>query len=148
MNPLLLLADALVLLHWLVVLFVVLSPFAFACGALLDRRGTPARSKLARYLVRAKRSPRWRIAHLLTLAWIVVNTWLGKLCFLTIWEFALRDAAGQIVTEQGFIARWLAQALYIEAPWWAFVAAYSVFFALVLLTLWWAPPDWRARPRR
>jgi hypothetical protein len=91
-------------------------------------------------IVRATRDPWLRFAHLATMAWIVVNTWLGKLCFLTVWEYALRDLAGEARGDASFIERWLAEALYIEAPWWVFIAAYTAFFALVVATFLIAPP--------
>lgn len=143
-----LLADALVVLHWGVVAFVVGGQLLFLAGAIHWRllgtsEDTPG---LRGAVVRTTRNPWIRIGHLLTMAWIVVNTWLGKLCFLTVWEYALRDLAGEARSEASFIERWLAAALYIEAPWWAFVVAYSAFFALVVATFVLAPPRWR-RPR-
>lgn len=40
----------------------------------------------------------------------------------------------------------LADLIFFDAPWWAFVAAYSAFAALVLLTWWWVPPRRRSSP--
>jgi hypothetical protein len=140
-----LLADALVVLHWGVVAFVVGGQLVFVAGMIEWRlRRTPEDAKGVRgALVRATRSPWLRCAHVLTMAWIVVNTWLGKLCFLTVWEYALRDHAGETRGQDSFIARWLAEALYVEAPWWAFVAVYSAFFVLVVATFLLAPPRFR-----
>jgi hypothetical protein len=139
------LADALVVIHWGVVAFVVGGQLVFTVGAIdwrLLGTGDDAPG-LRGAIVRATRNGWIRLAHLATMAWIVVNTWLGKLCFLTVWEYALRDLAGEARSEASFIERWLAEALYVEAPWGAFVAVYSAFFALVLATLLVAPPRWR-----
>lgn len=140
-----LLADALVVVHWGVVAFVVGGQLLFVVGAidwrvLGTREGAPGPRGA---IVRATRHPWIRLAHLLTMAWIVVNTWLGKLCFLTVWEYALRDRAGEARGAASFIERWLAEALYVDAPWWVFVAVYSVFFAIVAATFVLAPPRWR-----
>ncbi len=142
-----LLADALVVVHWGVVAFVIGGQLLFTAGA-IDWRllGTRDDARGLRGLVvRATRNPWLRLSHLVTLAWIVINTWLGKLCFLTEWEYALRDLAGETRGEESFIERWLAEALYIEAPWWVFVAVYTAFFALVVATFLVAPPRWRRR---
>lgn len=87
--------------------------------------------------------PRWRLVHLLLMGFIAVQTWLGALCPLTIWEQALRRRAGEAVYRESFIEHWLSRLIFFEAPWWVFVAAYSAFAALVLL-------EWivvRPRPR-
>jgi len=143
-----LLADALVILHWGVVVFVVGGQLVFIGGA-IDWRlfGTTEHTPgLRGTIVRATRNPWIRLTHLATLAWIVANTWLGKLCFLTVWEYALRDLAGEARGEASFIERWLAEALYVEAPWWVFITVYTAFFALVVATFIVAPPRWsRAR---
>jgi len=139
------LADSLVVIHWGVVAFVGGGQLLFVVGA-IDWRllGTNEHAPGLRGLtVRATRNPWIRMGHLATMAWIVVNTWLGKLCFLTVWEYALRDLAGEARDETSFIERWLSEALYVEAPWWVFVAVYTIFFALVVATLIAAPPRWR-----
>lgn len=143
LDPLIVTADLLVVIHWAVVLFVVLGQLVFAIGAGLIRVGRvhgDAPGWRGR-LVRVTRDPRVRFAHLATMGYIVINTWLGNLCFLTVWEHALRARAGQTIDEgTGFIAGFLADALYIDAPWQAFVVVYTLFFALVLATWWLAPP--------
>jgi hypothetical protein len=87
-----------------------------------------------------------RLTHLLLIGFVVVQTWAGELCPLTIWEQDLRRAAGQATHSDSFIGWWLGELLYIDAPWWAFTAVYTAFFALVVATWWWAPP--RRRPPR
>ncbi|MFU8832579.1 MAG: DUF2784 domain-containing protein [Wenzhouxiangella sp.] len=86
----------------------------------------------------------FRLAHLVTIGIVVAQAWLGRLCPLTIWEQELRRAAGQAFYQQSFIEYWLAEVLYLDLPWWAFVTAYTVFGLLVLLTWWRVPPKWPA----
>lgn len=86
------------------------------------------------------RNRRFRVIHLCLVGFIVLQTWLGQLCPLTVWEQDLRAIAGEAGHDLGFIEYWLARLLYVEAPWWAFVVAYSVFGALVVGSWWWLPP--------
>ncbi len=123
-----LLADAILVLHVGIVAFVVLGAVAVLIGGLI---GWPW-----------VRSFRWRLAHVLLMVFVAAQAWLGALCPLTIWEQALREHAGQAVYRESFIAHWLSRVIFFEAPWWAFVAAYSAFAALVVL-------EWvLVRPRR
>jgi hypothetical protein len=124
-----LLADAILALHAGVVLFVV-------GGQLLILLGGP----LGWCWVR-----RWwfRLIHLLLIGFIALQTWLGELCPLTVWEQDLRRAAGQAGYAESFIEHWLSRLLFFEAPWWVFVAAYSGFFLLVLASWWRWPPQRR-----
>lgn len=126
-----LLADAVLLLHAAVVLFV-----AGGLGAILlgHRRGW-----------------RWvdgwwfRAAHLAAIAFVAVQAWLGATCPLTVLEAWLRLQAGQPVHGQGFIAHWVQRLLYWDAPPWVFTAGYTVF-GLAVLAAWWArPPRGRRR---
>ncbi|HEY5802434.1 MAG TPA: DUF2784 domain-containing protein [Lysobacter sp.] len=123
-----LLADAILVLHVGIVAFVVLGAVAILIGGLSGWHWV--------------RGFRWRLAHVLLMVFIASQAWLGALCPLTIWEQALRHHAGQTVYRESFIGHWLSKAIFFEAPWWAFVAAYSVFAALVVV-------EWvLVRPRR
>ncbi len=124
-----LLADLILSAHVLVVLFVVGGLAAVLIGGAMGWRWV--------------RNRRFRLMHLAMVAFIVVQTWLGELCPLTVWEQALRVIAGDSGHELGFIEYWLSRLLYIEAPWWAFVAAYSAFGCLVAGAWWWIPPRGR-----
>ena len=75
--------------------------------------------------------PWLRWLHVALVAVIALQAWLGRLCPLTIWEQWLRTRAGQQVYAESFVAYWLSRLLFFEAPWWAFVVAYSVLAALV-----------------
>ncbi|MDW8479063.1 MAG: DUF2784 family protein [Xanthomonadales bacterium] len=86
------------------------------------------------------RDPVFRLAHLATIGFVVAQTWLGELCPLTVWEQDLRRIAGQETYEGSFVAHWLGRLLYVEAPWWAFLWAYSLFGLAVLLAFLLVPP--------
>lgn len=87
------------------------------------------------------RNPYFRFAHLAAIVVVVVQSWIGVICPLTIWEMALRERAGDAVYAGSFIANWLDKLLYYQAPAWVFVVAYSLFGALVVVA--W----FRVRPR-
>ena len=122
-------ADGLLLLHCGVAIFVVGGQLLIVLGAFAGWRWV--------------RTLRLRMAHALTIAYIVLQTWLGTLCPLTVWEMQLRQAAGQGVYDETFIEHWLGRLLYVQAPWWVFVIAYSVFGALVAASWYWVPPTRR-----
>ena len=127
-----LLADLILLLHAAVVGFVVLGEALFLAGGW---RGWPW----------VRHFP-LRLTHLALMVFIALQTGLGQLCPLTLWEQALRRRAGQGAYGESFIEHWLARLIFLDALWWVFVAAYSAFAALVLLTWWWVPPRRRSSP--
>ena len=124
------LADALLVLHWAVVGFVVGGWVVVLIGW---RRGWPLARSLA-----------FRLAHLGAIGVVAAQAWLGRLCPLTVWEMALRERAGQASHGQSFIVHWLGRLLYWDAPGWVFTAAYTGF-ALAVLATWWALPPRRRR---
>jgi hypothetical protein len=120
-------ADALLAVHFAIVLFVVLGQAAILLGGWRGWAWV--------------RRPGFRWAHLVTIAVVVVQAWLGRLCPLTIWEQQLRERAGQGGHEQSFVAYWLGEWLYWDLPWWVFVVAYTAFGMLVLASWRWWPPQ-------
>lgn len=122
------LADAIVVVHLFIVLFVLLGVPLIYWGA--ARHWTWVRSW------------RWRLLHLIAIAVIAAESLLGIACPLTVWEDRLRGE--QIST--GFIERWVDRILFYDAPTWVFTAGYLAFAALVAIT-WMAVPPTRA-PRR
>ena len=123
---LLFLADAILIVHLLFVCFVVLGLLAVFLGALLKWQWV--RSRL------------FRILHLLAIGVVVVQSWLGVLCPLTIWEMALREAAGSAAYSGSFIQHWLHSLLYFSAPDWVFITLYTGFGCLVLASWFMVPP--------
>lgn len=92
------------------------------------------------------RASRLRWLHVGLVVVIAVQAWLGRLCPLTIWEQRLRMRAGQPAYEGSFVSYWLSKVLFFEAPWWSFVAAYSLL-VLVVAAAWirWPPERRRAQ---
>lgn len=125
MSPALL-ADAVLLLHAALVAFVVLGLPLVGLG---NARGW------------SWVNSRWlRGLHLLTIAVVVGESWLGIECPLTTLEAWLRLQAGQDTHGQGFIAHWVGRLLFYEAPAWVFTSVYTGFGLLVAWTWWRWPP--------
>jgi hypothetical protein len=126
------LADAVLVLHFGVVVFVV--------GGLV--------------LIVAGNALRWgwvnafgfRLAHLVAIAIVVVQSWLGEVCPLTTLESWLRVRAGSAAYSRSFIEHWIQRLLFYEAPFWVFVSAYTLF-ALLVLACWWYFPPRRKSPK-
>jgi len=89
----------------------------------------------------------FRAAHLVAIAIVVIQSWLGVTCPLTIWEMQLRAKGGGAVYDEWFIAHWLDTLLYYQAPQWVFVVVYTVFGALVLASWYWVRPRSRVKRR-
>ncbi len=111
-------ADALLILHTLLVAFVILGLLATLVGYFRGWHWV--------------RNVWFRLSHLLVIGVVVLQSWLGVICPLTSWEMALRAKAGQTGYEGSFIQYWLQSILYYSAPDWVFILAYTVFGALVL----------------
>jgi polyferredoxin len=121
------LAGAVVVIHFLIVLFVVAGVPVIYVGA--ARGWAWVRSRL------------WRLVHLCAIFIIAAESVLGIACPLTIWEDRLRGR--EIATR--FIERWIDRVLFYEAPGWVFTLAYVAFAALVLVTWVAVPPAKDAR---
>lgn len=111
------LADAVLLLHLGVVVFIVGGLVAIVAGNL---RGW-----------RAVNAPLFRWLHLGAIATVVAQSWLGIVCPLTTLEQWLRRRAGGAGYPGGFIEHWVSAILFYQAPTWVFVVAYSAFGAAV-----------------
>lgn len=87
---------------------------------------------------------RWfRGVHLAMILIVVVEAWFGIVCPLTTWENYFREKSGQSLYDGDFIAIWLHDLVFYEAPPWVFTCAYTLFGLAVLGTLFMAPPNWR-----
>lgn len=86
------------------------------------------------------RNPWFRIIHVAAIGIVVVQSWLGITCPLTVWEMSLRERAGDTTYSGAFIAHWFEAILYYQAPMWVFTAAYSGFAALVVVSWFRVPP--------
>jgi hypothetical protein len=120
-------ADAILILHFAFVAFVVAGLAAIWLGAALQWSWIRARG--------------FRFAHLAAILFVAAEALAGAVCPLTLWEDALRGRD----SETGFIARWVHRVMFYDFPEWVFTAAYVSFALVVVATYWLVPP---ARPRR
>lgn len=118
------LADIVLVVHALLVLFIVGGLAAIWTGAALGWRWVRART--------------FRLAHLLAIGIVAALAALGIDCPLTVLEDRLRTGAPDA---QGFVQRWVGRLPYHDLPAWAFTVAYVLFALLVWLT-------WRRIPAR
>ena len=119
-------ADAVLLLHVLFVAFVVIGLVVIFAGKVFQWPWV--------------RNPWFRIAHLLAIVVVVVQSWLGAICPLTTFEMMLRSRAGDTVYPGSFVAHWLESILYYQAPPWVFAVAYTLFAAVVVGSWFWVRP--------
>ena len=125
------LADAILVIHVLFVCFVVFGLIAIYLGYALKWRWIRNRA--------------FRITHLVAITIVVIQSWIGAICPLTIWEMALREEA-QLETYSGsFIQHWLQSLLYYNAPEWVFMVLYTGFGSLVLVSWYLVRPSPRTR---
>ena len=122
----LLAADAMLLLHVLFVAFVVIGLLLVFIGGAFHWRWV--------------RNPWFRLIHLLAIAVVVFQSWIGVICPLTTLEMAFRSRAGDAQYTGSFIAHWLETLLYFEAPMWVFAACYTAFGLVVVLSWFWVRP--------
>lgn len=130
---LLFLADSLLVLHVLFVCFVVFGLLAIYLGFCL--KWAWVRNRI------------FRIVHLLAIGFVVLQSWLGMMCPLTVWEMALRTEAGSMTYSGSFIQHWLHKLLYYSAPDWVFITLYTVFGTLVLASWFVVRPNQRIRKK-
>jgi hypothetical protein len=120
MTPL---ADAILIAHFLFVLFVVGGLPAIWIGAALGWTWV--------------RNRRFRVAHLAAILFVTAESLVGIACPLTVWEDLLRQAEpGQ----GSFMQRWIVRLLYYNLPEWAFTVVYALFALFVLATYLWVRP--------
>ena len=135
LSPILLfLADAVLVLHFAIVLFVVGGLVLIIVGNLFGWRWVNAL---------------WfRLLHLAAIAIVVAEAWLGITCLLTTLEMWLRTQSGAGIAAnygESFIGHWLQRLLFYSAPPWVFVLAYTVFGALVVAVWFRFPPTFKKR---
>jgi hypothetical protein len=116
------LADAIVVVHLLIVIFIV-------GGVPLVYIGLALRWVWVRHWP-------WRVAHLAAILFVAGESLFEVSCPLTVWEDTLR---GQH-PEGGFIQRWTHRIMFYDAPTWVFTTAYVAFAGVVLVTWIVAPP--------
>lgn len=121
-----LLADAVLVLHFSFIVFVV--------------------GGLAFVVVGNLRGWAWvngfwlRTAHLGAIGFVVAESWLDMPCPLTTLEEWLRPHEGTTSYSQGFIEHWLRRVFAYEVPPWMFSATDAGIGLLTLLAWWYFPP--------
>ncbi|MDP1549726.1 MAG: DUF2784 domain-containing protein [Nitrosomonas sp.] len=118
-----LLADLVLIIHFLYVLFVVGSLPVIWLGAWLK--------------LTFVRNPWFRYLHLAAILFVVIESLLGVVCPLTLWENTLR----QIETNNSFIQQWLHKIMFYTVPESLFTVVYVLFAGLVAATFKWVPPN-------
>jgi hypothetical protein len=122
-----LLADAILILHFAFVVFVV-------TGLLVIWIGWVCGWGFVRNF--------WfRLAHLLAIGMVAVESLAGIVCPLTTWENQLRLLAGGGARYEGsFVQHWIHRVMFFEANENTFTLVYVLFFAAVILSLWLVKP--------
>lgn len=114
-----LLADLVLVIHALVVLFITGGMALILIGASLQWKWI--------------RNFWFRVAHLTAIAIVALQSWLEVFCPLTSLEMYFRRKVGQTVHDKSFVAYWLHELLYYEASFWVFSICYTLFGLAVLL---------------
>jgi hypothetical protein len=125
-----LLADAVVLFHFAYVGFVILGFVAILLGKVLRWSWV--------------RNFWFRMAHLLTIGVVALESLGGITCPLTRLEDYLRLQAGETVEQGSFIGRCMHSLVFYAFPEWVFTIVYCLFCGVVAATLVWVPPRWPA----
>ena len=118
-------ADALLVLHFAIVVFIVGGLVLTWAGAALGWGWV--------------RNPWFRYLHLAAIGFVALEALIGMACPLTAWEDMLRGGA----RPESFVGRWVQRMLYYRAPEWIFTTAYAAWALATLATLRLVPP--RAR---
>jgi len=135
MNPKLIvgLADAVLVLHVIVVLFNVSGLVVIPIGAWRNW-------KFVRVFW-------WRALHLALLAVVAIQAVFGRACFLTLWQSDLLQQAGEAGSNTPLIQKWLIRLIFWPVPFWVFVVLYLAVWVYAL-ALWRLVPPRRRRRRR
>ena len=123
------LADLILLVHVLYVLFVIGGLAAIWIGAALRWRWV--------------RDARFRIAHLAAISFVVLESLVGFKCPLTVWESHLRSATGGAAYQAGFIRDWIHRLIFYSAPEVFFTLLYLGFALAVAASMLIVKPEWR-----
>jgi hypothetical protein len=126
-------ADAILFTHVLFVVFVIFGLLLIVAGKV--------------YLWSWVRNPWFRLVHLLGIAIVVLQSWVGAICPLTNLEMAFRSKSGDAVYVDSFVSYWLGNILYYRAPAWVFVFCYTVFGLVVLASWFWVRPRPFSKPK-
>jgi hypothetical protein len=125
-----LLADIVIVLHAMYVVFVVAGQVMILTGWYYKWHWTT--------------SPLFRVIHITAILFVVAEVWFGIVCPLTTLEYELRIRAGQTTNEMSFIGYWLNRLLFFSASEWIFTLAYTLFALSVITVFVYYPPKWKS----
>jgi hypothetical protein len=129
-----LLADLIVIIHFLYVIFAVGGQVIIMVGWV--------------YRWQFIRQPIFRIAHLIAVAFVALEAVIGMMCPLTVWEYSIRHLAGQSINRDlSFIARLVRMIIFYDFPPWVFTVMHITFGVLVILTFIFVPPKFQREER-
>ncbi|MFM8540211.1 MAG: DUF2784 domain-containing protein [Nitrospira sp.] len=117
------LADLILVLHFVFVLFVVSGFPLIWIGAARDWLWV--------------RNFWFRVAHLAASCFVAAESMIGMICPLTVWEDTLRSAGR---SEASFIQRWVSRLLYYDLPESIFAVSYVGYALFVVATFWLVKP--------
>ncbi|HIJ78792.1 MAG: DUF2784 domain-containing protein [Desulfobulbaceae bacterium] len=120
------LADLVLVVHVTFVLFVVGGFLAVVLGGCFHWQWV--------------KNFRFRLAHVVAILVVVLQSWLGHFCPLTTWEMQLRIKEGGPTYHDTFIAHWLHELFFFEASPWVFTVCYTLFGGAVLVGWFLVPP--------
>lgn len=80
--------------------------------------------------------PWFRGVHLAAIMVVMLESWAGMPCPLTVLEACLRERTEQVVAEEAFAVYWMRQLIFYDGPQWMFAVAYTVFGALTGIVGW------------
>ncbi|MDP8208044.1 MAG: DUF2784 domain-containing protein [Candidatus Electryonea clarkiae] len=130
----LLMADGILLIHFAFVTFIV-AGFVFIWAGYFAKW-------------RFIRNTKFRIAHIIAMAFVMGESLLGTICPLTNWENDLRIRGGQgKVYETTFMQEWIHRIIFYDFSEQTFTVLYAAFLLLILLTSWIIPPEFMLRSK-
>lgn len=120
-------ADTILILHFLYVIFAVGGEIFLIVGGFL------------KWDIIRKFS--FRVTHLISVVIVAIEASLGILCPLTVWENQFRLLSGQRVdSDITFIGRLFRKILFYDFPLWIFTLTYILFALAVVITFVKIPP--------
>lgn len=133
-NDYSLLADLIVIVHFLYVMFALGGQAIIILGWV--------------WRWQCIRQPGFRITHLIAVGFVAMEAVIGMVCPLTDWEYILRQMAGQSVERDiSFIARLVRMIIFYDFPSWVFTFMHISFGVLVILTFILVPPHFHKKER-
>ncbi|WP_308387967.1 DUF2784 domain-containing protein [Acidithiobacillus sp. AMEEHan] len=123
------LADSILVVHVLIILFNIFGLVAIPLGAWYGWRWV--------------RILWWRSLHLLFLFVVAIQAVMGRACFLTIWQSQLQEQAGREGFRAPLIQTWVNHFFFWNLPMAFFTTLYVLVWIYVVILWWKVPPYWR-----